>query len=371
MATQAHDPHTGNEKQPFLKAIRTLGKSAQPLVAFWNKFNNDWTWNNAAGLAFNLILAVFPIIITLLSVLGFFLNSLDPWAYQSTINSITNISSSLAGAKPIVVAALHQVKKEAGLLGIVAVVLALFNGSRLFLFMEGSLDIIYHVRPRRILAQNLMAFIMVLLFVILFPIAVVASAAPAFVFSLLQKTPLSQMPGSNFVFGLGGILGGLIAWYILFQVIYIVVPHQKISFRNSWLGAIVAAVLLEIYLALFPLFVTHFLGIFAGTLGLLILLIFFYYFAVILFLGAEVNAFVKGVREMPYDLVTMVHMMTSHLPASEQAVQQEAAASQKDGEPKASIPKNELTSNATEQETGRAGNETYAANSTEETHYIQ
>ncbi len=40
----------------------------------------------------------------------------------------------------------------------------------------------------------------------------------------------------------------------------------------------------------------------------------------------------------------MVHMMTSHLPASEQAVEQEAAASQKDGEPKASIPKNELIS---------------------------
>lgn len=97
-----------------------------------------------------------------------------------------------------------------------------------------------------------------------------------------------------------------------------VVPNQKISFRESWLGAVVAAVLLEIYLVLFPLFVAHFLGIFAGTLGLLILLIFFYYFALILFLGAEVNAFVaQGVHETPQDLVTMVHTMTSHLPTRE------------------------------------------------------
>src|SRR5438067_10334603 len=207
MATQTYEPHTGNRKHPFLKAMHTLEKSVQPLLAFWNKFNNDWSWNNAAGLAFNLILAVFPIIITLLSILGLFLNSLDPWAYQSAINSITNISSSLEGAKPLVAAALQQVKKDAGLLGIVAIVLSLFNGSRLFIFMEGSLDIIYHVRPRGILAQNAMAFIMVLLFVIIFPIAVVASAAPAFVFSLLQKTSLSQVPGSSFVFGLGGIVG--------------------------------------------------------------------------------------------------------------------------------------------------------------------
>ena len=340
MTTQTHEQYTAQEKRSFFKGLRTLGKRAHPLVAFWNKFNNDWTWNNSAGLAFNLMMAVFPITITLLSILGLFLNSLDPWAYQNFVNSITNASSSLAGATPLVTTALHQVKKEAGLLGIFAIVLSLFNGSRLFLFMEGCLDIIYHVKPRGILKQNLMAFLMVLLFVIIFPIAVVASAAPAFVLSLLQKTALSQLPGSGFFFGLGGIFGALIAWYILFQVIYIVVPHQKISFRASWLGAVVAAILLEIYLALFPLFVTHFLGIFAGALGLLILLMFFYYFAIILFLGAEVNAFVaERIHETPQDLVTMVHTVTSHLPTSEEAVREQASATHKEEEPKEIRPK--------------------------------
>ena len=331
MTSTSHEPPTSRKKYPVSAALHTLKKNVQPLVTFWTKFNNDWSWNNAAGLAYNLILAVFPIVITLLSILGFFLSTLDPGAYQSALDRMTSISSSLAEAKPIVAAALQQVRKDASLLGVVAVVLAMFNGSRLFIFMEGCLDIIYHVRPRGFLAQNLLSIVMLLLFVVIFPIAVVASAAPAFVFSLLQKTSFSQVPGSNLLFGLGDLLGGLIAWYMLFQVIYLVVPNQKISFRESWLGAVVGAMLLELYLALFPLFVAHFLGIFAGTLGLLILLIFFYYFAVILFLGAEVNAYVKGVREMPHDLVTMVHMMTSHLPASEQAVQQEAAASQKDG----------------------------------------
>src|SRR5689334_17445787 len=122
---------------------------------------------------------------------------------------------------------------------------------------------------------------------------------------------------------------------MLFRVIYIVVPNQKISFRESWLGAVVAAVLLEIYLALFPSFVAHFLGIFVGTLGLLILLIFFYYFALILFLGAEVNAFfAQGLRETPQDLVTMVHTMTIHLRTSEEARKEQAALSHKDEVPK-------------------------------------
>jgi membrane protein len=57
-----------------------------------------------------------------------------------------------------------------------------------------------------------------------------------------------------------------------------------------------------LYLALFPLHVTRFLGAFFGAFSLPILLLLFYYFAVLLFLGAEVNAFVQGIRETPTDL---------------------------------------------------------------------
>jgi hypothetical protein len=39
-----------------------------------------------------------------------------------------------------------------------------------------------------------------------------------------------------------------------------------------------------------------------------------------------VNAFVQGIRETPTDLVTMVHLMTRHLPPGAHALQQDAAA---------------------------------------------
>ena len=142
MASTSHEPPTSRKKHPVSAALRTFEKNVQLLVAFWTKFNNDWSWNNAAGLAYSLILAVFPIVITLLSILGFFLSTLDPGTYQSALDRMTSISSSLAEAKPIVAAAFQQVRKDAGLLGVIAVVLALFNGSRLFIFMEGCLDII-------------------------------------------------------------------------------------------------------------------------------------------------------------------------------------------------------------------------------------
>jgi hypothetical protein len=112
---------------------------------------------------------------------------------------------------------------------------------------------------------------------------------------------------------------------------------------------VVAAVLLTIYLTLFPLYASHFLGAFSGAISILILLVFFYYFAVILYLGAEVNAFfLEKVRVTPDNLVTMVHEITSHLPTSEEDVQEEAAASHKGVKPKVILPKTPQTNKVAE-----------------------
>ncbi len=61
---------------------------------------------------------------------------------------------------------------------------------------------LYHVRPRGFLAQNLPSIVMLLLFVVIFPIAVVASAAPAFggillCYNLLEKRSLCEEKAVN------------------------------------------------------------------------------------------------------------------------------------------------------------------------------
>jgi hypothetical protein len=118
----------------------------------------------------------------------------------------------------------------------------------------------------------------------------------------------------------------------LFQVIYMVVPNQHISFRNAVLGAIIAAVGLSIYLPLFPLYAAYFLKGFAGPTGLfVILLVFLYYFALIMLIGAEVNAFfAEKIQATPGDLVSMVHIVTSHLPKNQEDKEKQAPPSHKD-----------------------------------------
>ena len=328
MAANTKESQTNAKQHGATGALQAVQKDTRPLREFITKFNNDWSMNLSAALAYNLLMAIFPIALAILAILGLVVGSLSPTAYSQLQGQILN-TLPVSTPPGTINSITKQLANSSSILGIIAVVLALFNGSRLFILMEGIFGIIYHVRQRTVIKQNLMAFGMLLLFIVLIPIMAFASALPAIVLSIL--------PGSSLIAFLGGILGGilgvLIASYILFQAIYIVVPNQHISFRNSWLGALVAAIALDIYLTLFPLYVQHFLSSGpAASLGTAIfLLIFFYYFAVILLIGAQVNAFfAEGIKATPVDLVSLVHITTSHLPKTEEDKEQQAAASHKD-----------------------------------------
>lgn len=346
MVTKTKESASGTEQQKTSGALRTAKKDVKSLRAFFTKFNNDWVMNFAAGLAFNLLTAIFPIVIAIISIVGLVAGGLDPTIKADLIKHIEMVFPPPISSGNVLGPALNSLEKNAGFLGIIAILLAIFGGSRLFITIEGYFDIIYHTRPRDPLKQNIMAVVMLLFFVVLIPLMVLASALPALVQSLLHATPLNQIPGSGFFFSLIGIFFGLLVSWILFEAIYIVVPNQHISFRNSWLGAVVAAVALQIYLILFPFYVTHFLTSDTGTAGFaVILLFFFYYFAVILLLGAEINAFfAENVRATPDSLPVIVHKYTSHLPTTEKEIQEQAPPSHKNVEPKDILPKSEVQS---------------------------
>jgi membrane protein len=285
---------------------------------FVTKIKNDWVLSFASGIAFNLFVSLIPIIIALISLAGFIYGGLDPHVKQDLIRHIQNAAPPPIPSKVIVSMALDSLNKSAGLLGIISIFIAVFAGSGLFITMEGYFDIIYHRPPRGFIQQYMMAIGMIFLFAMLTPLVIVVDSLPALVYSILQTTPLSRIPGNGFLFDMLVVFSGLFVSWALMEVIYLIVPNQHISFRNSWFGALLAAVALQIYLALFPFYVTHFLSSYTGAIGFaVILMFFFYYFAVILLIGAEVNAFfAQDIRALPDNLAGMVHDLTSPSPAN-------------------------------------------------------
>ena len=288
--------------------MNNVQKDVKPIQAFLTKFNNDWVMNFSGMLAYNLLMSIFPIIVAIASIFGLILGT---GSRKSIVDSIISVLPNRV-SPDLVTNALNQLNKNSGILGILAIVLAVFFGSRLFIVIEGCFSVIYHVRQRTLIRQNLMALGMLLIFVVLIPVMIFASSIPTLAASLLKYTFIGQ---NGFIAGLAGILGGLIASFLLFEAIYFVIPNQKISFRHSWLGALVAAIALELYLTLFPLYIQYALNGYAGQVGFaVILLVFFYYFAVILLLGAEANAFFsEKVQPLPNDLSTFVSTMGGRL----------------------------------------------------------
>lgn len=293
----------------------TVERRAKPFADFVVKLNNDGVLNLACIIAYNLLMAMLPIALALLAVLSVFLGNFH--IRQTVIRQITLLFPSLSNQQNALDLASQQLNHTSGFFGIAAIVFGVSFGSFLFVVTEWCLDIIYRVRQRPPVRQFVIALAMLLVFVLLIPVMVFASAAPSLVTSSVARLPALQAirGGSIVLVTVGGVIGGLLTSFGLFEAIYLVVPNQRVSWRNSWRGAAVAAVATELFLTLFPLIIAHFFSGYAGTVGFaVILLLFFYYFAIILLVGAEINAFYfEGVKPIPNDIVTFVSTMAGKL----------------------------------------------------------
>ncbi len=306
--------------------VQNVDEKVKPYAAFLSKFSHDWTSTLARALAYSLLTTMFPITLVILSILGLAISSLAPQAQGVLVSHMKSAIPSVISSGDLISTALKQLGKVSGILGVISVILAIFTGSRLFLLIEQCFNIIYRTHSRPPLRQNSVAIGMLLLFLILIPLMIAASSAPAIITAILKNTPAGHTPFSGLLFNALGFLGSLLAGWILFQAIYMIVPNMRISFVRSWRGALVAALALQIFLSLFPIYATHFLGGFIGQVGFaIILLAFFYYFGLILLLGAEVNAFFFEHVDKTDDLADLVYSAAHAVDGDQAATEKQAS----------------------------------------------
>jgi YihY family inner membrane protein len=306
------------------KTVQEVEKDVRPLQQFFQKFGNDWSTIFAGSLAYSLLTAMLPIAIAIVAIFGLVLggDTAKSKQYLATITNIFSAKQSGGLSASLLTSVSTQLNHYAGWLIIIAILVAIFGGSRLFVVMEQFLDLVYRVRPRPSLARNGVAILMMIIFIVLIPVMVFTATLPGFAVGLIQKIPvLNGIPFFIFivknpvVLAIASYLGGLLSTFILFEAIFFIVPNQKISWKNSWRGALVSAILLDIFVALFPVYTSLFLKNYAGQIGFaVVLLLFFYYFAVILMLGGEINAFFfEKVRPLPNDLATFVSTVAGNI----------------------------------------------------------
>ena len=292
-----------------------LTRRVATLAAFWVKINNDWIFNLSGLLAYNFLLALFPILILVLAITGFVLSNIAPGTETLATDNI--VRALPAGIGSVIVEAVSaRLKASAGWLLVVGLVTALFAGSRLFITLENCFGVVFRLRSRDPIGQNRMAFALLLVYLVLLPLLLGTLLLPAGVEQLFDPSGRDTL--GRVIVTAAGVLMALLSATVLFTLIYARVPYRQRPWRSlgpNWRGAVVAAALLLVYELLFPLYTTFILN--PGNYGTIagfavVILVFFYYLAFILLLGAEINSWVAGQRETASDVPGILHAVQAH-----------------------------------------------------------
>jgi membrane protein len=243
-------------------------------------FGTSQASNYASALAFAGFIAMFPMILGALSILGLAIR--DPGTearFQTLILQAFpgNAQAELQGA-------IRGVRQSAGWLGIASLVGLVWSAGGIFSTMEFALAQIFGTKQRDILRQKAMGLVMMLLLVVAIAITVGANAMAAFV---------SFLP---FAWVLSFVIGAAVMVALL-ALLYRFVPNRTFPLRDVLPGALLAGVLIEVLSLGFPLYVRIAGGFntYGAQFGLFFLLAtWFYLLSELLLLGAVFNRFRLG-----------------------------------------------------------------------------
>ena len=284
MATQEHQPsrETMQEKtlevvliveEQSLERVQIVEKDVKPYEQLLLKCKDDWIHHLAQALAFSLLTALVPIAILLLAIVHVILGNVDTQTQQMFTGHLESILPPplTSPMTQLFGKAFDTLSHASPLTGFFTILLAILFGSFLFSMMESCFDVIYHLPPRPFVRRHLVAIVMLLLFAALTPIIILAATAPRVAISLIFVVPASSISQSTLIFRLASIAGSTIISLILFQAIYVLVPHRSVKFqtlgrhiRNSWHGTLVSTAAMELGLFLFSSYVADFLSSYIG-----------------------------------------------------------------------------------------------------------
>ncbi len=270
--------------------MRRKRSSARKSKGFLKKIQDDQIFFLASGLAFNFLVCFIPLILVILSILGFFLYS----SHEVLGYVRVYLERMLPGASPKMTANIMNLIRDRKLVGLIGFLGLLWAASRLFSSTRTVLDKTLGISwPHGYLKEKLYDLFMVCVSGLLFLFSILMTG----IFDLIKSLPerigihlpaLLRIPWSG---RLVGIVGGYLFSVLMFFILFHFLPSRRPSSRVVLLTSLLIAGLWDIAKTLFRLYVNlsnSFMAIY-GSLGLLVVFMFWiYYSCLILVLGGEI-----------------------------------------------------------------------------------
>lgn len=269
-----------------MKKLKTLGAWAMRTLPgrVVAKFVGDGGTNQATIIGWNVLLAMFPIVLAAVTVLGLVMH-LAGMSPDRAYNDLLSFLPADARPRP---QDLQSLQKQAGLLSVVSFLGLVWSGAALFGTMEQSFALVYHTKPRPFVRQKVMGVLMILLFTALGGLAVFTST----LLPLIQNVLFFPDALRRGAFVLQVVIG-VVSGFCLFLAIFYVVPNRRQRWGQVWPGALLSGVLFEAITLGFPVYINlqHGFNRYGSAFALLFLLMSYVYFiGIITMLGVELNS---------------------------------------------------------------------------------
>jgi len=274
------------------------------IKAVFEKFSDDKAPKLGASLAFYTIFSLSPLLIIVISIAGLLFG--EDAAKGEIVGEIQDLIGN-EGAQMVQTALKNASNTETGIISLLISFVTLVVGSTVvFIELQDSLNMIWKVKPKPgrnfikgLLVDRFQSFALVVASGFLLLVSLIASAGISALSNYLQgkiNLPFDLMQIINLVLSIGIL-------FVMFGLIFKVLPDVLISWKDVWIGSLVTAVLFSLG--------KYFIGLYLGsnTLGstygaagsLVVLLLWVYYSSQILFLGAEftqvyANRFGSGIK---------------------------------------------------------------------------
>jgi membrane protein len=235
----------------------------------------------AAGVAYYAILSIFPLLLGLIAVFGFFLPSVN---LQDEL--LKFVGNNLPGATDIMRQNITSIIRLRGILGVLSIVVLFWSGSTMFSAVSLAINRAWDIRRYRpFFIRKAAELGMALSTGILFLLSLGASA----IISILHR--VLNLPAADLIIvNVGSRLVAFLLMLAVFLLLYKLVPNTKTYWRYIWPGALLAAVLFELARTLFVFYLENFANyqlIYGSIASIIVLLVWIYYSAFIMILGAE------------------------------------------------------------------------------------
>jgi membrane protein len=237
--------------------------------------------HRAAAVAYYAFLSIFPLLLGLIAIFGFFLPSAN---LQDTL--LKFVGDNIPGATNILKENIPSIIELRGVMSALGIVVFFWGASSMFSAISLAINRAWDISRyrRHFFIRKASELGMVFGIGILFLLSLGTSA----IISILPG--LFGLPADLLILDVGSRLVAFLLILAVFLLLYKFIPNTRTYWRDIWPGALLAAVLFEIARTLFVFYINNFANyqlIYGSIASIIVLLVWIYYSAFIMILGAE------------------------------------------------------------------------------------